>query len=490
MSSANLSKARALLCALPLLLLFLPASCGESARRPDVILVVIDTLRSDRLGCYGYERPTSPRLDRLAREGALFTDVTSQSGWTLPSMVSLLSGRYVTSPRQALIEDAPSMAETYQRFGYRTIGVIGNLSMTQGAGFERGFDHYDRRSIPRKHSSASMPPTFDVLETRLWDALEGLFGAEPARDRKPLFLHLQPFDPHAPYYEQKTFDAELASNAAKPVQPPGWHAATFAGAEAPEEDKDWAMDLRQMHRQRGFYDQEVRFTDEVLARVLDGLEQRGFLENAVVAVVADHGEGLWEHIAGRSPELLAQSKPSEFFYQAHGSHLYQEAIATPMILWGRGIPAGVKVGGAVENVDLYPTLLDLCSLPAPGEQHGRSLVSHLSAGSAQVKQAVFSFVGHQWCVREIESGLKLTLVDPTRREEFEPTLFHLPSDPGERKNLYASRPQDVERLSALLDDWFRAYPTQDSGGSDAEQEEMLRKLGYTEEDIGTTPRAK
>ena len=132
-----------------LLLLALAPACpdAEPEGPPDVYLIVIDTLRADRLSCYGYPRTTSPFLDELAAEGALFLENTSQSSWTKPSMVSLMSGAYVTAYRDVMPDGVPSLAQSFQDAGYHTIGVVGNVLLSSKLGFDRGFDHYDAREI-------------------------------------------------------------------------------------------------------------------------------------------------------------------------------------------------------------------------------------------------------------------------------------------------------------------------------------------------------
>jgi arylsulfatase A-like enzyme len=143
----------------PLLIPFLFAlACSKPApntvRRPDVFLIVVDTLRADHLGCYGYPRPSSPNLDRLAAEGAVFEDATSQASWTRLSMVSMLQGHYVTDYRDVFEEKAPTLAEVFHQAGYRTVGEVANILLSADAGFGRGFDHYDARG-PSKEDKAS-----------------------------------------------------------------------------------------------------------------------------------------------------------------------------------------------------------------------------------------------------------------------------------------------------------------------------------------------
>src|SRR5262249_15813054 len=134
----------------------------------------------------------------------------------------------------------------------------------------------------------------------------------------------------------------------------------------------WRNTLRELQRARGRYDQEVGFTDRVLGEVLERLRTLGVLQNAVVALVSDHGEGLWEHVNKGSPEQLRSLGPDGFFFQGHANHLYEEAIRTPFILWGTGVPHGKRIPAPVENVDLFPTLCALTGIDSPRTSEGQA----------------------------------------------------------------------------------------------------------------------
>ena len=474
----------------------LACACGERApdRRPDVVLIVVDTLRSDHLSAYGYPRATSPFLEELAREGALFEDVTAQFSWTMPSMVSLLSSQYLTDFTLVVPESAPTLAEAFQDAGYRTLAVVSNQLLGPEAGFARGFDHYDLRAS-RTGDDPLMARGLEELAADLWPALEEVLGPEPARDRAPVFLYLHVFDPHNPYREHPDFEAELPLAGAPAVQPPGWQEEQLARSGlAPPAGSDWSAELQELQAERGRYDQEVRYTDEQLRLVMGRLGELGMLEHAVVALVSDHGETLWEHIPPKPAQELAQSPPNRFFYQRHGAVQFQAVIATPMLLWGAGVPAGVRVREAVENVDLMPTLLELTDVRSPAGLHGRSLVDLMHGRAGEWRQYVFSYSVHGNSVRETATGLKLLMPRGASENAGWPVqLFDLKRDPHERTDLAEQRPEDVRRLVAAYEEWQRSYPTRRietaeqsrlQGEIDRRREEALRALGYTELDTG------
>ena len=176
---------------LPGLLLLVTASCGAEPeeRHPDVLLLVIDTLRADHLGCYGYERPTSPVIDSIAERGTVFTRTSAQAPWTLPSMSSMFTGRYLTAHRDFPEEQAPALAESFQAGGYHTIGIVGNTLLEAEHGFGRGFDEY---VVVSGEKARAFPGLLELLR-------EPLELAVAEEERAPLFLYVHAFDPHAPY---------------------------------------------------------------------------------------------------------------------------------------------------------------------------------------------------------------------------------------------------------------------------------------------------
>jgi arylsulfatase A-like enzyme len=455
-------------------------ACGPDQagpRRPDVVLVLLDTLRSDRLGCYGYDRPTSPRLDRLAAEGTLFVDVTAQATWTLPSMVSILHGRYLTAYRDRMDPEAPALAELFAEAGYRTLALVANKGVTEAGGFARGFEHFDSRAREVQH-----------VEADLWEALAEVDARDP--DRAPLLLYVHLMDPHMPYKPFPELDAEIPQVGAPPPMPRPWQAELFdqRGAPATDEDPGWSAHWKLVNGARGRYDQGVRHTDDGLARILDGLEQRGLLDHAVVAVLADHGEVLWERVTPTGAKTAPRSlPPQEFFYREHGAHLTQETVATPLILWGAGVPAGARHEGAVENVDLAPTLLALCGLPVPAGLHGRDLIARVGAGPEADPAYVHVYNHAALSVREVATGWKLVLpIQDHNRYQVEPQLYDLSRDPAEHDNVHAEHPEVVARLSAEIESWRARHPTVDTLEAEIapELQEALRDLGYTEVDIG------
>ena len=469
----------ALLAALALLLPSLGA-CGRSeaaGRPPDVVLIVVDTLRADRVGAYGYPRPTTPVLDGLAADGALFEDAVAQSSWTLPSMVSMLSSRYVTSYRDRMLEDSPALAELLKDEGYTTVGVCANGLLQPDHGFARGFDRY---VVERTLRSA------DVADTPYREADEVLELVEQELDRvdedAPLFLYVHLMDPHAPYVGRARYDLELPLAGTLKLPREGWHKDQYEAALGGPVER-WGGWLATMNRARAHYDQEVRHADQAIGRLLDELRERGRLERAVVAVTSDPGAGLYTRRATLPPEQELPP-PTVFFHPEHGLMLNQELVAAPLVLWGRGVPEGVRVPAAVENVDVLPTLLELVGAEPPPELAGESLVPAMEDPLGAQQEPVFSWVMHQMAVREPDTGWKLLVPTPAGRlRGGEPQLVHLPSDPEERANRLEEAPEVAARLFARLERFLAEHVTPSSLNQPASAEhlERLRGLGYTDD---------
>ena len=454
---------------------------GGAGDRPHVLLIVIDTLRADRLGAYGYGRPTSPVIDGLAEEGVLFEDVTAQCSWTLPSMVSMFQGRYLPEFRDVYLDDAPTLAEVFRDAGYRTVGVVGNGLLSDRAGFDRGFDHYDARKRAKDGRPGSAARSGDDILATAREPVRLALAPEDGR-AVPLFLYLHLMDPHDPYQAHEAYDDVLPRTPSASGHDLARQREAF-GRAFPERASNGAVGRawERMAGELARYDQEVRYTDEVVGRALAMLEEHGALEDTVIAIVSDHGEGLYDHLsapgtAGKEPG------PARYFQLQHGKQIYGELTSTPMILAGAGVPAGVRVSAAVENVDLLPTLVELAGLePVPG-QHGRSLVAAMHGAELEARP-VFSAVLRESSVRDAEGRWKL-LVPAVEGDGREVRLYDLRSDRGERTNLAAEHPAVVEELMELLRDWQTGHAHESTLGrpKDPQTVDDMRELGYAGDD--------
>jgi arylsulfatase A-like enzyme len=476
------------------------ADSPESARRPDVVLFVVDTLRNDRLGCYGYPRSTSPGLDALVAEGVVFEDVTAQWPWTLPSMVSLFQGQYLTEYRDSLHPSAMTLPEAFQQAGYHTIGVVGNCLVDEAQGFGRGFDDFEVAEFwqDEERTAKTLRDIVQMGEMVSTPAQAALTLDENGK-RAPVLIYIHAFDPHEPYRGHGELNGELPVSGVLAVQPQDYWVQTLQELgnwdELNENERKQArQSMAGMRANRARYDQEVRFLDSGITRIITELKSMGLADNAVFALVSDHGEGLWEHLAIDSSEMLSEAEPAKVFYKGHGGNGYQSGSATPFVMWGGDVPKGLRISAAVENIDLYPTLLELADIAPPQGLHGRSLVSLWSSTNEDWRTHVFSNGSHTIAVRDVESGMKLIL--PTGKSllygrGFE--LYDLAADPGERNNLVDAQPETVLELAAKHREWTEQYPTESTmkgriqemaDEHDSALAEKLQALGYTEADTG------
>ena len=382
-----------------ILLILALAGCARQAQRPNVLLVTIDTLRADHVGCYGYGRDTTPNLDALAAEELRFTRAGSPRAKTTPAMASLMTGAYphehgVRDLASPLAPDVPLLAEAMRRAGYRTGAIVGNWVLGQSrAGLARGFDLWSEW-LP---DVVGVPP-HDAPQRGARSLTDGALvalglaqppdepGFEPRRaltqGQRPWFLWLHYMDPHGAY--DPPADARVFSHAQVerlPVyveselprtQPP--HPPRVADYNVPAEARlpDGGVDVGVV---RDLYDGEIRYADRELGRLLDALRAAGLLDRTLVVVTADHGESLGEH---------------RYWFE-HGMYPYENTCRVPLVVRtprAPGAPPTVGVReGEVSLVDLAPTLLDWLDVPplargAGNGPRGRSRRALLDGPSA------------------------------------------------------------------------------------------------------------
>jgi arylsulfatase A-like enzyme len=459
-----------------------PQPAPVEPRKPDVLLITVDTLRADRLGVYGYDVPTSPNIDRLASRGVRFADTSAQWPKTWPSMASMLTGAYpktigVNYRSRTLHPTLLLLGEVFQKEGYRTAAVVANVNVGARFGFNQGFDEFVeswRESWSREAGDAPFKQQRPGDVKRFTNARivtdHGLRWLEQSDPDKPFFLWLHYIDPHGPYlppaeYEEYFKDVDYPS-AELPRSKVARYQVQFDPATR-QPISDLAHYLAQ-------YDREVRFLDDEIGRLLGELE-----EDTLVAFSADHGESFNEHD----------------YWLEHGKLSYQPTAALPLIFaQGDRLAGGRVVETPVGLIDVPATLLEIAGIEIPPTFEGDSLVGLIDGDEAAwAPPHVFMESGYhdatQLTVRQ--AGWKLIRVraDEDRAAmggvEFE--LYDLDADPGELTNLAAERPDVVERLSAVLDAWYTGGPRPrvKSGELDLdsltpEELEQLRSLGYVQ----------
>ncbi|MSR46390.1 MAG: hypothetical protein EXS13_04910 [Planctomycetes bacterium] len=308
--------------------------------RRNVVVVVIDTLRADRLSCYGYGRPTTPALDALAARGLRFERAYGTAPWTLPSTASLLTGLQPEMHRgthffASLSPDCQLLAERFAANGYATAAFVGNYFVQPLFGFERGFGQYDEGCMVDRGGINSDKISDAAIAWLDQHATASNVGASSAGTlAAPFLLYLHYFDPHYNYWEHDGFafggeDTERV----------------FSGADIYAlRDQQKRFDDADRARLSSLYDSEVAFTDHHVGRVLRRLNELGRDDDTFVLVTADHGEALGEH-----------------GWIGHTVQLYEESIRIPLLLAGPGIVPAIAGSDPVQLDDVIEPLLRLAS---------------------------------------------------------------------------------------------------------------------------------
>lgn len=411
-----------------------PSPSSEIPR--NVLIYLVDTLRADRLGVYGYQRQTSPRLERFAEEAVVFDRAYSNSPWTRTSVVSLFTGLHpethgVHDKEDSAPADLLMLAELLGRAGFETAGFSSNISVSADFGLEQGFEHF----VYFPHE-----PYFAGREDQDpgYVPVDGMFPA--IRDwlrrphERPFFLYVHTTDPHAQY---------------RP--PPRYRRWGNGSADR--------------------YDGELLFSDDYFGKVLDLLELQGLLDETLVIFTADHGEELGDH--GQ---------------MGHGHTLYNELLRVPLLVRHPSlVPA--RRNETVRLIDLLPTLAEWLGLEVdPASLQGRSILALLRGGRDPWPQLRFVLGQIRYPSKIIGESLQVgrrklvhTLADRSgKRNAWE--LYDLALDPGERSNRFGSDPErDAElraRLESLQSLTAEAAHATEKTVLDEETERTLRALGY------------
>ena len=397
-------------------------ACAPRVRREaglDVLLVTIDTLRADALGCYGRTGASTPWMDRLAGEGVRFERAYAHNVVTLPSHANLLSGRL---PLDHGVRDnagfrfpkgAATLATLLRARGYRTGAFVSAFPLAARFGLDAGFDVYDDRFLtgrgPLREDERAGSET--VAAASEWLAAGGA----------PAFLWLHLYEPHFPYRPPEPWAGRFAAD-------------PYAG--------------------------EVAAADAALAPLLRPVLERGRAGRTLVVLTADHGESLGEH--GE---------------KTHGIFAYEATLRVPLVLYCPRLLAPGKVVEPVRHVDVVPTVLDALGLPAPDGLSGRSLLPAAAGrdepGPPVYFEALSGMVNRRWApLRGVVRG-RLKYVDLPL-----PELYDLLDDPREERNLAARRPSERDELRALLARLRASDRGVESTSEDRETRERLRALGY------------
>jgi choline-sulfatase len=401
------------------------ASTGQDVptlRPLNLLLVTIDTLRADRLGCYGYSRGETPNLDELARRGTLLENAITPTPLTAPSHASMFTGLYPNAHKVrdtgGFILHAPqqTLAEILRRQGRDTAAFVGSSVLKRQFGFNAGFAVYDDE-MPKPDPGKMAG---EYAERRAGAVVDRAISWLGSQSGKPFFLWVHVFDPHSPY------------------DPP-----------AP---------FREKYRGR-LYDGEVAYTDQQLGRLFAAVGAKAPAGNTLIAVLSDHGESLGEH--------------GEY---THGVFLYDSTLRIVFLVRGPGVPAGLRVKAQVRTIDLLPTLLELMGGRAPGGVQGTSLAPTFTGkpvASWSYLETLYPKINLGWAeLRGVRTDLWKYIQAP------KPELYDLVNDPGETTSVIGDHAAEVQQFQANLKAAAGAVEKVQTTMADQKTMAQLKSLGY------------
>ncbi len=465
---------------------------AAAAPRPDVIVYLIDALRPDHLGAYGYRRDTSPNLDAFAAGAVLFDNAIANSAWTRSAVASVFTGLYprshgVLGRDDALPPDATTLAGLLRDAGYNTAAVATNGNVSPPFGFDTGFDSWEQ--LPEQRTEA-IHQYSDIATARALEWLAAIEGgatgtgggaagnATGAAQRAPFFLYVHTTDPHEPYTPPSPFRERFVQPSDHGLFRPLQERVDPALAADPTLTREQInLDFIDL------YDAEIAFNDAQFGILMDRLQEMGIYDDALIVVLADHGEAFLEH--GK---------------WGHGTSLYAEQINIPLLVklplqWvaaaaasGSEPAANVDNGMAArivalsQQIDVLPTILAVAGVEIPSHVQGRSLLPAI-VGDAQV---------HDSIVAELEMDgrsmdalrtpeLKIIRYAPALYHGARSELFDPIADPSEHMNLSLRRPVFAGYLLSLLRRAGFAHVQLLAAARGTPSEEMLerlRALGY------------
>ncbi len=447
-----------------------------SGERDNVVLITLDTQRFDYIGCYGNETILTPNIDRLAREGVLFSYCISQAPLTLPSHTSILTSTYPiyhgvrNNHNYRAGSSLVTLAEVLNEHGYRTGAFISSFVLENRFGLDQGFEVYNH-----SFNNLYVLNYRFFQNTALPDILHWLGFAEKIpiqrrgdkttreaikwiRDVKnePFFLWLHYFDPHSDYDPPHPYDElylhEIAADNGDDMVP------LLGGRKQ--------FPKKELEKHKALYKGEVTFTDFQIGIFMEALEDLNIRKNTLVVITADHGEAFGEH-----GDI------------GHGKTLYNTLIHIPLIFNRLGrLPEGEVIDGLCQSVDIMPTILDYLDIEGPADMQGTSLLFSMDGETKLPVRAGFSetmgsLQQERWLIGFVKDNWKYTVTPEDSVEE----LFNLMRDPGEVNNLIVEERDRAKRMREELTEMVGNQSAQDKEERielDSGAREALRALGY------------
>jgi len=408
----------------------------------NVIMIIVDCLRADHLGCYGYTRNTSPNIDKFAAKNLVFTQAITQAPTTLLSFASFLTSQHVSkhgaiNVERCLSDDALTLPEVLKIYNYQTAAFLGGLLLNPVYRLNQGFDTYDYKDDLHSSFSDTFP--------------NALTWAKECKEKgKKFFILLHGNDLHTPYpssvkpvydteYRGKFNNGKMAIlDTTLDFYPQIYKKKYFnkpvAFISIDDKDSEYIVSIDDKDSEYivASYDTQINHADDLVGKFLSELEISGVLDKTIVILTADHGEGLFDH---------------DYFF--HEFNLYETTIRVPLIIKIPGCNART-ISSPVQLIDLMPTILDLLRIKSNNQMEGRSIVSLFSSEHKAADIHKYIFTESTFGATSIRSNNRWKFIKYPDRIE----LFDLNKDPNEQVNLFDRQKKIVIQLHEVLDKWY------------------------------------
>lgn len=465
--------------AAPLIGYFLSPADGEAGAvadtaslrgKPNILWIVMDTVRADHLSCYGYYRNTTPNIDRIASEGILYENTFSTAPWTLPSHASMFTGMFPSkhgadAEHQCLDHNFQTIAEVLSLYGYKTFGYSNNsFAVSYKEYMNQGFDTFEVTKMGKKMKSANLADELKINNARreVQNSLLMDDGArrtnevvkewisEAHREGTPFFVFINYMEAHLPYHPPESFARPYLGGDVSLAEAMGVSQDQYGYITGKKQMSDEDFEIL-----RALYDGEISYLDFRMGQLFDYLRELDILDNTILIVTADHGENFGEH--NMMDHILC---------------VYDTLLHVPLIIrYPSLFEAGLRVSEQVQLTDIYPTLLDIVGIEWDSKEiQGRSLLRERGGGEPR-----FAIAEHAvWvlCLEKLKKAyFQFDVSKYTRRlktirtEKFKyiwssdghDELYNIQQDPGELYNLIEINPEKAEELKALLKEWLDSF---------------------------------
>jgi arylsulfatase A-like enzyme len=437
------------------LLLLLSWGCEKNDPSPNVVLVVMDTLRADHLSQYGYPQATSPGLDELTKVATRYTNAYAPSSWTVPSAASIHTGLHPKNHGAIGMGDVlklehDTLAELLQAKGWSTGGFSFNLHIARSTHFDQGFDHFDDFT-----GSVLAYPNIHHMR----DSVRKWLGNQPSD--QPVFMYLHPMNTHGPYRVADKYNNNLLGRA--PTRDFDYHGQPNNGILVGQLEKRALVTPKHLTSLNEQYDTALRYSTDIIGEIIATLKKEGRWDNTVFVFTSDHGEELFDH-QGFS----------------HGYSLYEEVIRVPLFVKAPHQSSAQVETLPVQITDLFPTILNLAKISPPKGLDGVHLGKHPEGAKRTLYFHVAGWSKRAVAHGALQSGRKYIYVkknyEGLRNTSF---LFDLSKDPSEQRNLLDPNADAANLpLAQSLDKFFSSKIERPPNVSHELDQEALRALGY------------